>query len=108
MTEHKEVSAWLQAMELDVSDPDKLFLLIDSSRRGWNALMGTFYAQHGMHRNLADCAALVAREPSAHLRRRQDNPGRADTRGRQAQGLSQKLGCSRQVAASLKFMRLQA
>lgn len=33
MTEHKEVSAWLQAMELDVSDPDKLFLLIDSSRR---------------------------------------------------------------------------
>ena len=27
MTEHKEVSAWLASMELDVSDPKKLFNL---------------------------------------------------------------------------------
>jgi hypothetical protein len=33
MTEHKEVSAWLASMELDVSDPKKLFNLIDSVKR---------------------------------------------------------------------------
>eukprot|EP00438_Fugacium_kawagutii_P034122 Skav214381 [mRNA] locus=scaffold4284:94835:110044:- [translate_table: standard] len=33
MTEHKEVSAWLSSMELDVSDPKKLFNLIDNVKR---------------------------------------------------------------------------
>lgn len=33
MTEHVEVAAWLASMELDVSDPAKLFNLIDSLQR---------------------------------------------------------------------------
>ena len=33
MTEHKEVSAWLSSMELDVSDAGKLFNLIDQGQR---------------------------------------------------------------------------
>ncbi|CAK9095581.1 Sodium channel protein type 11 subunit alpha (NaN) (Sensory neuron sodium channel 2) (Sodium channel protein type XI subunit alpha) (Voltage-gated sodium channel subunit alpha Nav1.9) [Durusdinium trenchii] len=33
MTAHKEVSAWLSSMELDVSDADKLFYLIDRDKR---------------------------------------------------------------------------
>ena len=34
MTAHKELSAWLSSMELDVSDAGKLFYLIDRDKRG--------------------------------------------------------------------------
>ena len=60
MTEHQEFSAWLQAMELDVSDADKLFILIDSSRRIPVATVSVLsglrlYVHHNV--NVAECGA---------------------------------------------------
>ena len=45
MTAHKEVSAWLSSMELDVSDPKKLFNLIDGGLKRNLALNWREFAQ---------------------------------------------------------------
>ncbi|CAE7219623.1 Scn8a [Symbiodinium pilosum] len=68
MTEHKEVSAWLQAMELDVSDPDKLFILIDSSR----SIHETMASTTGLAVLMRFRAALLSRALELGFPQRQD------------------------------------
>ena len=60
MTEHKEVSAWLASMELDVSDPKKLFNLIDSVKRIL-ALKPSLIVGDQQHDNMSGCNNPVPR-----------------------------------------------
>jgi len=55
MTAHKEVSAWLSSMELDVSDPKKLFNLIDGGLKrnlalNWREFARTMHFERVMLR----------------------------------------------------------